>query len=100
MTESDHDWIEYWAVFTDAGGIIQACPHLTLRFLHNLQVGLQMLTENFVERPDLFLHLFPQTTELFLHEDQRAIGILLARSQGPDNTDESDKKTDCDEDPG
>jgi len=24
MTESDHDWIEYWAVFTDAGGIIQA----------------------------------------------------------------------------
>ncbi len=24
MTESDHDWIEYWAVFTDAGGIIQS----------------------------------------------------------------------------
>ncbi len=22
MTESDHDWIEYWAVFTDAGGIV------------------------------------------------------------------------------
>jgi len=24
MTHSDHDWIEYWAVFTDAGGIIQS----------------------------------------------------------------------------
>ena len=24
MPESDHDWIEYWAVFTDAGGIIQS----------------------------------------------------------------------------
>ncbi len=24
MTESDHDWIEYWAVFTDAGGIVQS----------------------------------------------------------------------------
>jgi len=24
MTESEHDWIEYWAVFTDAGGIIQS----------------------------------------------------------------------------
>jgi hypothetical protein len=24
MTQSDHDWIDYWAVFTDAGGIIQA----------------------------------------------------------------------------
>ncbi len=24
MTESDHDWIEYWAVFTVAGGIIQS----------------------------------------------------------------------------
>jgi len=23
MTESDHDWIEYWAVFTDVGGIVQ-----------------------------------------------------------------------------
>ncbi len=24
MTESEHDWIDYWAVFTDAGGIIQS----------------------------------------------------------------------------
>ncbi len=24
MTDSEHDWIEYWAVFTDAGGIIQS----------------------------------------------------------------------------
>ncbi len=24
MTDSDHDWIEYWAVFTDAGGIVQS----------------------------------------------------------------------------
>ncbi len=24
MTEPDHDWIEYWAVFTDAGGIVQS----------------------------------------------------------------------------
>jgi len=24
MTQSDHDWIEYWAVFTDAGGIVQS----------------------------------------------------------------------------
>jgi hypothetical protein len=24
MTESDHDWTEYWAVFTDAGGIVQS----------------------------------------------------------------------------
>ncbi len=24
MTESDHDLIEYWAVFTDAGGIVQS----------------------------------------------------------------------------
>ena len=24
MAESDHDWIEYWAVFTDAGGIVQS----------------------------------------------------------------------------
>ena len=24
MTESEHDWIEYWAVFTDAGGIVQS----------------------------------------------------------------------------
>ncbi len=24
MTESDHDWIEYWAVLTDAGGIVQS----------------------------------------------------------------------------
>ncbi len=24
MTDSDHDWIEYWAVFTVAGGIIQS----------------------------------------------------------------------------
>jgi len=24
MTEPDHDWIEFWAVFTDAGGIIQS----------------------------------------------------------------------------
>ena len=24
MTESDQDWIEYWAVFTDAGGIVQS----------------------------------------------------------------------------
>ncbi len=24
MTDSDHDWIEYWSVFTDAGGIIQS----------------------------------------------------------------------------
>ncbi len=24
MTESNHDWIEYWTVFTDAGGIVQS----------------------------------------------------------------------------
>ncbi len=24
MTEPDHAWIEYWAVFTDAGGKIQS----------------------------------------------------------------------------
>ncbi len=24
MTDSDHNWIEYWAVFTDAGGIVQS----------------------------------------------------------------------------
>ena len=24
MTESDHDWIEYWAVFTGAGGSVQS----------------------------------------------------------------------------
>jgi len=24
ITQSDHNWIEYWAVFTDAGGIIQS----------------------------------------------------------------------------
>ncbi len=24
MTLSDHDWIDYWTVFTDAGGIIQS----------------------------------------------------------------------------
>ena len=24
MAESEHDWIDYWAVFTDAGGIIQS----------------------------------------------------------------------------
>ncbi len=24
MTDSDHGWIEYWAVFTDAGGIVQS----------------------------------------------------------------------------
>ncbi len=24
MTDSDHDWIEYSAVFTDAGGIVQS----------------------------------------------------------------------------
>ena len=24
MTQSDHDWIEYWSVLTDAGGIIQS----------------------------------------------------------------------------
>ena len=24
MTESDHVWIDYWAVFTDAGGIIKS----------------------------------------------------------------------------
>ncbi len=24
MTDSDHDWIEYWTVFTDAGGIVQS----------------------------------------------------------------------------
>ncbi len=24
MTESDHDWIEYWTVFTDAAGIHDA----------------------------------------------------------------------------
>jgi len=24
MTESNHDWIEYWAVFTDVGGIVQS----------------------------------------------------------------------------
>ena len=24
MTESNHGWIEYWAVFTDVGGIVQS----------------------------------------------------------------------------
>jgi hypothetical protein len=24
MTESNHDWIDYWAVFTDVGGIVQS----------------------------------------------------------------------------
>ena len=24
MTDSNHNWIEYWAVFTDAGGIVQS----------------------------------------------------------------------------
>ncbi len=24
MTESNHDWIEYWAVFTDVGGVVQS----------------------------------------------------------------------------
>ncbi len=24
MTDSDHDWFEYWAVFTGAGGIVQS----------------------------------------------------------------------------
>ncbi len=24
MTEPDHDWIEFWAVFTDAGGNVQS----------------------------------------------------------------------------
>jgi len=24
MTDSDHGWIEYWAVFTDAGGTVQS----------------------------------------------------------------------------
>jgi len=27
MTESNHDWIDYWAVFTDAGGIIQSIEY-------------------------------------------------------------------------
>ena len=27
MTHSDHNWIEYWAVFTDAGGIIQSTEY-------------------------------------------------------------------------
>ncbi len=24
MTESEHDWIDFWTVFTDAGGIVQS----------------------------------------------------------------------------
>ncbi len=27
MTQSYHDWIDYWAVFTDAGGIIQTTEY-------------------------------------------------------------------------